>query len=565
MSTNVRVRPARALAKVSVDSVQLVPIVETTNDVSVSGVSVAAEILSPRAKQRRAVRKKTTNDITSQTDRTPLLEYEQHLQAPPTPVPPAQEPAASVPLASAQSNERPTATAPIEAPPTPTITEPKTTSAPQTIAAGERFIERVPDIHQLFEQQDTNSFQNRIRPLTAPALPNLAIDIARAHNAMNIYNLESLYKQDWYDAMSIVRGLTHRPESDFISVQTFAPRSSANEPYVGGGDTSMSRYAAYGLQNLMTPFRQAFPNNGGGVPEQSQLGDGGRGDASIGAVQGTPAQSADASMGMPNDQPMVPPPPPSLTLEQRNNVINTTIAADPYVRTVTTGTKLADLQEKIDALHRQEILENSQLGVIEAEQMRRELRKAYAYNSPWLNDPLQATGVVALTPTYVAAKAEALSLVQSMCADTSLATVPESEWVRRRTRQRLPDGKPDTQWQTARMLFLRLVADVFVQRRMLVGQGVRHKDDLRRITSEINANLSQIRYTVGFDDRPGYKTFYIVTPRNDERRQPVYRRLSELRAEPYASVLGPQYNNMGVAPSILDNRNRITTRMLTES
>lgn len=554
MSTNVRVRPARALAKVSVDSVQLVPIVEpTTTTDATSTIGVTAEILSPRAKQRRTVRKKTI-DIASQPTHTPLLEYEQQLQAPTAPT---QDTIASAPPAHEQSNERPTADEP-----KPTIAEPKPTG-PTTIAAGERFIERIPDIHQLFEQQDTNSYQNRIRPITAPALSNRAIDITRAHNAMNIYNLESLYRQDWYDAMSIVRGLTHRPESDFVSVQTFAPRASTNEPYIGGGDTSMSRYAGYGLQNQTTPWRPAFP--GGGVPEQSQFGDGGRADASIGAVQGTPAQSADASMGARTDQPMAPPPLPTLTLEQRNNVINTTISSDPYVRTVTTGTKLADLQEKIDALHRQEILENSQLGVIEAEQMRRDLRKAYAYNSPWLNDPLQATGVVALTPTYVAAKAEALSLVQSMCADTSLATVPESEWLRRRTRQRLPDGKADTQWQTARMLFLRLVADVFVQRRMLVGQGVRHKDDLRRITSEINANLSQIRYTVGYDDRPGYKTFYIVTPRNDERRQPIYRRLSELRSEPYASVLGPQYNNMGVAPSILDSRNRITTRMLTES
>lgn len=94
-------------------------------------------------------------------------------------------------------------------------------------------------------------------------------------------------------------------------------------------------------------------------------------------------------------------------------------------------------------------------------------------------------------------------------------------------------------------------------------QGVRHKHDLARITGEINGNLAQFRYTVGYDARDGYKTFYIVTPRNDERQQYVFQRTSQLRYEPYNSVLGPQYSSTSNAPSMLDLRNRITTRLLT--
>lgn len=115
-------------------------------------------------------------------------------------------------------------------------------------------------------------------------------------------------------------------------------------------------------------------------------------------------------------------------------------------------------------------------------------------------------------------------------------------------------------------MFAALVANIFLHRRMKAGSGVRYANDIDSMTAEINALLRNFVYTVGYDNRPGYQTFYIVDPRNDERTQPVFARASQLRFAPYQSVLGPEYTNGGGnAPSLTQRRNRITLAMLAQN
>lgn len=453
-------------------------------------------------------------------------------------------------------------------PPPPTATE--------TVKTGEKYIEYVPEVYDLFEKQDAVSFQNRVKPLTAPPLPVSTIELVRTHNAMNIYSVVSLYKQGWYQFASLVRGMTFRPESDFFTVQTYQQRyTSHGEPFIGGGDASMSRYGQFGLQVLQTPLATAAaiaPAGGvaapaGSIPEQQQLYPEERSPQAdrpqVSSAAATELQSLEDRLRPGPGRTM--PSQPLLTVADQIGAANIEILRlHPELREIKSGTKLQELQARLDNLHREELLRDSTRAEAEATALRRDLRKAVSDNSSWLNDPLQTTGVVVLTPAYVSAKAEALCLIASTTTDTSLANVPESEWVRLRPMRRLPDGRMDTQWETARVMFARLIANIFVKRRMDAGQGIRHKDDKPQIVAEINAILRQIRYTIGYDHRPGYKTFYLVTPRNDERNQYVYQRLSQLRHEPYQSVLGPQYSDVsGGAPSQLRPRDRITTQLLT--
>lgn len=342
----------------------------------------------------------------------------------------------------------------------------------QTISSKEHFVEIIPDVRDLFINQPVQSFQNRVRPLTAPPQPDLTIELSRAHNEMNIYSLQSLYKQDWYRFLTLVRGLTHRPETDFITVQTFTPTRSRTDPYVGGGDASMSRYAQYGLQTLMTPLGAGSGAGGGGggggsgAPERSEIfsdrppegGDEGGGAVVSGGLESLEGQARGEQQSG------------ASLLPDQLRIINESVLDNSNARQIRSGARFAELQKRIDNLHAEEMFGNSQLAEANAQQVRRDMRKAFADNSPWLNDPLQTTGFVVLSATYVSALEEAISLIRSHCTDTSLATVPVREYTRTRQQRQLPNGKLDTDWETVRAMFARLVADVFVQRRMIVGQ-----------------------------------------------------------------------------------------------
>jgi len=456
-----------------------------------------------------------------------------------------------------------TTTSELSEPPPPPLT------ATETVKTGEKYIEYVPEVYDLFEKQDAVSFQNRVKPLTAPPLPVSTIELVRAHNTMNIYSLVSLYKQGWYQFGSLVRGMTFRPESDFFTVQTYQQRvASSGEPFIGGGDASMSRYGQFGLQILQTPLATAAATAAASsIPERQQLYPEERSTQGerppVSSAAATELQSLEDRL-RPGPGRTMPSQPPLTVADQIDAANIEILRLHPELREIKSGTKLQELQARLDNLHREELLRDSTRAEVEATALRRDLRKAVSDNSSWLNDPLQTTGVVVLTPAYVSAKAEALCMIASTSTDTSLANVPESEWVRLRPTRMLPDRRMDTQWETARVMFARLVANLFIKHRMDAGQGIRHKGDKEQIVVEINAILRQIRYTIGYDNRPGYKTFYLVTPRNDERNQYVYQRLSLLRHEPYQSVLGPQYSDVSAsAPSQLRPRDRITTQLLT--
>jgi hypothetical protein len=244
---------------------------------------------------------------------------------------------------------------------------------------------------------------------------------------------------------------------------------------------------------------------------------------------------------------------------------------DEEMATVQTGIRpeyrqlSAKYKDELDALHGMGMFEPDRQNAA-AEQYRRSLRRSLIENGQWLYDPLQTTGFVILTPMYVGAKAEALALLHRVCRGTSLRGISEHELIRRRPARTLPDGRPDDAWETVRTMFATLVADVVLQRRMKAGLGVRYAQDLTAATGEINALLREFVYTVGYDARDEYRTFYLIAPRNDERRQPVYARHSEVRHAPYESVAGPQYaDSSRNAPSLVERRNRITLSMLVNS
>lgn len=411
----------------------------------------------PSTRRVRTARSNRTLVARKQTD-APVYDPPTVVITPPehTPAPPPSSPSTPTErLASYDALQPPTiakeATAPAE---------------PQTVSTKEHFVEIVPEVRDLFLNQPVESFQNRVRPPTAPPLPNLTIELTRAHNEMNIYSLQSLYKQDWYRFLTLVRGLTHRPEADFITVQTFAPSRSRTDPYVGGGDASMSRYAQYGLEQRTTPLGAgsgaAAAAAAAAAPEEGRIfaqGDEGENAADDAAALESLEQQARGQQGAQNGN-----------LAEQLRIVNEAVLANSNAREIRTGARFAELQKRIDDLHTEELFGNSQLAEDRAQAVRRDLRKALAVNSPWLNDPLQTTGFVVLSATYVSALEEAISLIRSHCVDTSLADVPVREYTRTRPRRTLPNGKADSDWETVRAMFARLVADVYVQRRMIVGQ-----------------------------------------------------------------------------------------------
>ncbi len=490
------------------------------------------------------------------------------VQTPPPPPP--------TPMPTATEMPPPPPVAPQTTPAAPVVVEPRPVES-QTVVSKTKIIQILPEVHERFESASTSTYQNQIRPLTAPELEPLAIEQSRAANRLYIYSFESLARADWYDFMYEVRGLTgNRPESDFISIQTFQPRtatSAADQPTVGG-DASLARYGQYNLQALRTPARPGSvpaasslfppPPAGAGappplIPPSPQGGSG----ASSPPVPRSPFGGA--TLSEQEDEALRRPTRPRvLSATDVITTINQNVLDDPDIRTVMSGTKLTELQQRIDDLHDLRALENAKLAADEASLIRRELRQSLAANSPWLNDPLQATGVVILQPPYVAAMRKAAALIDLYAADTSLANVPASEYIRRRPPTYLPNGKPDTAAASARSFFARLVADCMLQRRMLAGVGVRNKGDHQYMINEENAVIAEVKYRFGYDS--SRQTFYMVSPRNDERRQPVTQRASELRYEPYASTLGPEYGRSGGrAPSILDKRGQILTNMIANS
>jgi hypothetical protein len=443
--------------------------------------------------------------------------------------------------------------------------------AASTVQTGDPYTDSVailPRQYAQFRDAPAERYQNTIKPLTAPPLgptpesAALQLNLVRATQRLYFLNLEALQRQDWYDFLfNEVIGLARRPESEFILVQRIP---SATDELTLPGANPTSRYGRTTFQSQQTPSGGGIGGSAGGghIPGAGGIAQGGGYAVPLPVSPGSPG-----SPGLASRSPVWLPSAPPAEDDVFGLINNAVLDDDPSLHSITTGSRFSRAQDRVDDLLAQQAAQDATLAKTpdQLAQLRRERRLATHNADVWLNDARQATGFVVLNPLYVAAKREALRLVHLYCTGTSLGNVPESEFVRRRHSGALPDGRPNTQWMTVRTMFGRLVAYVFLLSRMEAGGGVRYANDLGHMTAQINALLREFVYRVGYDDRQNYKTFYIVEPRNDERRQPVWERASELRFSPYESTLGPGVGGARAASSLVaSNRNRITLSMLAQ-
>jgi hypothetical protein len=446
-------------------------------------------------------------------------------------------------------------------------------AAATTVQSGNEYTDSVhilPRQYRDFRRAPADRYQNTIKPLTAPPLgptPEMAatqLNLVRATQRLYFYNFQKLQAQDWYDFLfNEVIGRARRPENEFIQVHTLARPGGGDELMLPGANPT-SRYGLTSFQTQQTPFGGSGGfGGGGGVPGAGGI-----------LQQGSFLPPA-GPLFVPPPPPLPPPPPPPGSAPTPSappamldafDMLHDEIAdADPAGQTIASGNRYTQLQDDIDNLLAEQSAQDASVAKTpdELAQIRRARRRATHDAEPWLSDARQATGFVVLNPLYIAAKRQALARLRFYCRATSLATVEEEEFIRRRPRRTLPNGKLDVDWETARSMFGELIADFFVLNRMKAGAGVNNAGDKAYMTRQINALLSDFAYRIGYNDEWGYKTFYIIDPRNDERRQPVFARESELRFTPYESVLGPQYTGRREAASLAGGgRQRITLAML---
>lgn len=410
----------------------------------------------------------------------------------------------------------------------------------KTVESGTDAFAVLPEIEHGFRTDPAETYQNRVRPLTAPELPPLAIEQYRAGQRLAIYSYTSLLKQDWYDFMIRVQGLCRRPDSEFISIQSVPRHDGAD---IIGGDV-YGRRVPYQAQQ--TPYADRMgpsaPTPGGPAPVPTP------------DLMGSPTPGGPAPVAVPTASELFPDntgspygdASESEMARQASGVVRERALSNrqlvesaaelimrrlPAATTMVSGERLTEFQARIDALHDE--TRARQGNDAEASELRRDLRKAFA-GASWLDDPLRATGFAVFSPIYIAAKDQALALIHQYCRDTSLGDVPESEFIRRRPARIMLDGREDTHWQTVRSMFARLVATMLNRQRMEAGTGTRYASDLPSITADFNRQLTEFRNIVGYDRDA--QTFYIIDPRNDERRQPIYERYSELRHTPREHV-----------------------------
>lgn len=574
-------------------------------------VDVAALVPRQQRKSTRTTKKTASNSQSETIEHAQIAEpiqpkelatHVQHAAAPPpTAVPP--------PIAASTSM----------LPPPPVQPTSVHVVAP-IVASGTSLndvVQVVPNVRSAFLNDSDTRYQNRIKPPHVPRLPDDVVRLSRASNELYVYDMQSLLSQDWYDAAMRVRGLCRRNEEEFISFQAF-PKGAAKAE-VAGFDVVGSRF---GRVNLVTPLQSEDASlgggggGGGGGADGSYGGyDGGDGGGSGGGGDGNYGGGAGGGRlfgqddlsevqrvprgpninvdELDNSQPQsllsddlssaeksrreaverarlakqaISNLPPAMALTQQFvlGTFRDIVSSHPEVQTVKSGTNINDLLSKIDRLHELDMFKPA-LQTETAKKVRLSIRQSFIDNAPWLTDPLRAIGIVTLHPSYVAAKADAYADIQFYCTDTSLGGVPEEEFIRRRPYRMLPNNTPDVQWDVVRTMFIRLIAMKYTYDRLLANQGVRSAGDKPQMVQNINALLREFRYRVGYNPDPRYKTFYIVTPRNDERRQPVFKRTSELRFDPYRSVYDANIGG-GSAPSVTDSRReRITLAMLANS